>query len=286
MSEQIQVVNVFGPGSQPSEQDGALLQYPIMPSEMSTYRPPEMPSLEGFGGTRAALDWLARALDACVVEGRSAIASLDGLGPDDRNLLNQVLGEGEVSVRLHAQPGARSQESILAGVWRSLYVDEHGRMLHDLLEVGAAPEYLELASQPRVEAFAAPPPGPQAINAPPIVTELIDRSANCRPGDLPHVLNLTLLPMTDEDLAYLDAALGMGPVDALSRSYGRCHIQSTLLPNVWWVRYFNSMQKLILNTIEVVSVPAVLCAAPEDLRDSRERLAALLEPYATDLTDD
>ena len=37
------------------------------------------------------------------------------------------------------------------------------------------------------------------------------------------------------------------------------------------------MNTLILNTIEVVDLPAVAQAATEDLDDSRERLAELLE---------
>jgi hydrogenase-1 operon protein HyaF len=39
------------------------------------------------------------------------------------------------------------------------------------------------------------------------------------------------------------------------------------------------MGVLILNTLEVVDVPAVVKAAPEDLVDSAERLKEILEPY-------
>jgi hydrogenase-1 operon protein HyaF len=38
------------------------------------------------------------------------------------------------------------------------------------------------------------------------------------------------------------------------------------------VQYFNSMDHLILNTIEVATVPEVALAAPEDFSDSLERL--------------
>jgi hydrogenase-1 operon protein HyaF len=43
------------------------------------------------------------------------------------------------------------------------------------------------------------------------------------------------------------------------------------------VQYFNSMQTLILNTIEVVDLPEVAQAAASDLADSRERLLELLD---------
>jgi hydrogenase-1 operon protein HyaF len=45
---------------------------------------------------------------------------------------------------------------------------------------------------------------------------------------------------------------------------------------VWRVQYFNTMNTLILNTLEVVEAPEVARAAVEDLIDSRERLAELV----------
>ena len=47
--------------------------------------------------------------------------------------------------------------------------------------------------------------------------------------------------------------------------------------DVWRVQYFNSMQTLILDTLEVVDVPEVALAAPEDLADSKERLGELVQ---------
>jgi hydrogenase-1 operon protein HyaF len=46
---------------------------------------------------------------------------------------------------------------------------------------------------------------------------------------------------------------------------------------VWRVQYFNNMNTLILNTIEVVTVPEVVLAAAEDLSDTRERLVELVD---------
>ena len=63
----------------------------------------------------------------------------------------------------------------------------------------------------------------------------------------------------------------------LSRGYGNCRITSTRLRDTWWVQYFNSMNSLILNTIEVTAVPEVALAAPEDFADSLSRLGEWLE---------
>ena len=62
----------------------------------------------------------------------------------------------------------------------------------------------------------------------------------------------------------------------ISRGFGNCRITSTGARDVWRVQYFNNMNTLILNTIEVVDVPEVALAAAEDLVDSRERLAELV----------
>jgi hydrogenase-1 operon protein HyaF len=83
--------------------------------------------------------------------------------------------------------------------------------------------------------------------------------------------------MTPADHDVLTLALPVGPVAMISRGFGNCHVSSTGLSNVWRVQYFNNMNTLILNTIEVVDVPEVVLAASEDLIDSRERLSELID---------
>jgi hydrogenase-1 operon protein HyaF len=117
---------------------------------------------------------------------------------------------------------------------------------------------------------------PNVQNAPLLVEEIRDQVARWRPGQTPHVVNLTLLPVTPEDIGYLDHQLGTGRVLLLSRGYGNCRISNTRLPHCWRVVYYNSMDKVILNTVEVVDMPEVAMAAPEDLRDSHERLQDVL----------
>ena len=91
--------------------------------------------------------------------------------------------------------------------------------------------------------------------------------------------NNTLLPLSEPEIEFIDQRLGRGPVDILSRAYGKCEVISSNTAGIWWVRYYNSMGVLILNTLEVVDVPSVVKAAPEDLADSAERLKEILEPY-------
>ena len=115
------------------------------------------------------------------------------------------------------------------------------------------------------------------VNAPALLVELIDKSAHFAPGAEAHVVNLTLLPHTEADLEWLDAALGAGSVSILSRGYGNCRIEATAQAHVWRVQFFNSMDVLILDTFEVTAMPEVALAAPEDLADSGARILEVLE---------
>jgi hydrogenase-1 operon protein HyaF len=63
----------------------------------------------------------------------------------------------------------------------------------------------------------------------------------------------------------------------MSRGFGNCRITSTGTRDVWRVQYFNSMNTLILNTIEVVEMPEVVLASAQDLVDTRKRLAELVD---------
>lgn len=267
-----------GPGSQP---EGEPLDYLPMPKDMATYRPPVLPEPEALAAHGAAVAVLRAALAAL----RARLAGEDppavdlaGLGPEDRALVNQVLGEGEVAAQVTGASGVQAQESVFAGVWRVLYTED-GRVVRDTVEVGPVPAALLQAAQ--VDAATTPAPvvarPPDTMNAPSILEELADRSRAWQPGAPPHVVNLTLLPLTTGDSLYLDAQLGAGRVLILSRGYGNCRVVNTRLPRSWRVTYFNSQDLIILDTLEVAAVPDVACAAPEDLEDSAERLQEVLD---------
>jgi hydrogenase-1 operon protein HyaF len=149
----------------------------------------------------------------------------------------------------------------------------------DVIEVGGVPRLVRArAFEPRRQAGLSATPRQQGVvNAPPLLVELMDKSAHYTPGAELHVVNLTLLPHTEQDLAWLDDALGLGAGDILSRGYGNCRVTATALTNVWRVQFFNSMDVLILDTFEVTEIPEVALAATEDLHDSGERIQEVLE---------
>lgn len=265
----------IGPGSQP--EGDASLEYIAMPQGMATHVPPQLPEpevLDAAPGARQALEEILERLRARQSGDIPPILDLRAYSDSDRQLLDQMLGEGEVSARIGGPAGVRIQESIFAGVWRVLGA---GR---DHVEVAAAPALLSHAARVDTseQAFASDLPVPDGVmNAPAILTELQDRTRNWRPGTPAHVINLTLLPLSEQDVPFLDSRLGEGEVLVLARGYGNCRISNTRVAHCWRVRYFNSQDALILDTLEVTDLPEVVLAAPEDLADSLERFADIIQ---------
>jgi hydrogenase-1 operon protein HyaF len=275
----------FGVGSQPSEEDGALLDYQKMPDEMVTFSMPAIPEPEAVEGMDVALALLTRvqaALEGYKTGDQEQLFDLTFMDSANLSLVDQVLGEGEVSVVFSRTIQVKIQESVMAGIWRVRYQDGTGTTYKDTLEVGSIPGLIQDATFVGAAATLTLPdePLPEGVlNAPPLVAELNEKAQAYRPGVPAHVINLTLLPQTEQDLEFLGQLLGSGAVTILSRGYGNCRITSTGMQHVWWVQYFNSQDMNILNTLEVTDVPAVSCAAQEDLKDSADRLKEILEVY-------
>lgn len=265
----------FGAGSQPAEDHGEELEYMQMPQDMRSYSA-HIPEVEADPALTPALNLLRDIAGAAQRVGQGAANTrfdLSTLDQPNRALIAETMGEGEVSARIHGIPAVAAQESVFAGVWML-----RGAGI-DMIEVGAVPgAALSKAFDPRqAPQGSAAKKAPGVVNAPPLFVELADKSAGYAPGQEVHVVNLTLLPHTEQDLAWLDAALGTGSVDILSRGYGNCRITATGLPFVWRVQFYNSMDTLILDTFEVTTMPEVAIAADEDLTDSSERLLEVLE---------
>ncbi len=116
-------IRVMGPGSQPEEQQK--LSYISMPNDMSTYTAPYLEHVDeiaGLPGAMEAINWLRQSLADYRPGNPPMLANLSELDADSRELVNQVLGEGEVSITLDGDVVAKTQESVLAGVWRTMYL--------------------------------------------------------------------------------------------------------------------------------------------------------------------
>lgn len=263
----------FGPGSQPDP--SGELQYMPMPSGMRTYAP-HIPEAEDIAALSEALAMLAEMAVACevVAQGAPTVSfDLATLSTGARKVMADALGQGEVSMKIRGLPAVMVQESVFAGVWMLLAAGM------DSVEIGPVPQLAlgraHMPHSPAVGVLAKRVAG--LANAPAILAELVDKSLTRRAGDMAHVVNLSLLPHTPEDLDWLSEALGEGAVTVLSRGYGNCRVTACAQAHVWKVQFFNSMDTLILDTYEVCEMPEVALAAAEDLQDSALRIRDVIE---------
>jgi hydrogenase-1 operon protein HyaF len=273
-------VSIVGPGSQEESEDGMVLDYMSMPNDMSVFHAPIImnDNLDDYPGAREVLEQAMEGLKTFVAKGENTLIDLSQLDDRELDFINKFLGEGEVAIIYNKKPSQiRVQESVLAGVWRLAGHD--GEHPFQALEVGLVPDVIktETFSNAQVK-MNIPEELPEGvINAPSLLSELNDKSFAYQSDGEAHIVNLTLLPQSPEDLELMGECMGDGPTTFLSRGYGSCRVTATNLQNVWWVQFFNSEDKLILNTIEVVDVPLVTQASIEDIEDSQERLEEMME---------
>jgi hydrogenase-1 operon protein HyaF len=229
----------------------------------------------------ALLPALVAALQRQTATAPGLLFDLAGFTAEEVALVGEVFGAGEVSAVVALPDGvvAQVQESVLAGLWRVRFTDAQGRLIADYAEVSAIPQVVRRgAGMTRGELEIGEPPS-GAMNVMPVLAEIRDRVRRRRPDDPAHTISLTLLPMTPDDVAFLQATLGQGPVRITSRGYGTCRVQATATHGVWSVQFFNTMDTILLDTVEISDVPIVACAAEEDFRDSAERLREIEEAY-------
>jgi len=227
----------------------------------------------------ALLSKIAEAIAGQKADAPTQLFRLANLNELESKLIADVLGEGEVGGVVALPDGslAQIQESVLAGIWRVR------------LETDAASEYLEIGSVPEIVKRAAAdltaadfeigqvPEG--AMNVLPVLAEIRERALAWRPGLRSQIINFTLLPMSPVDMSFLQDTIRNGPIQLVSRGYGTCRVLSTGIRNVWSVQFFNAMDTIILDTLEVGGVPTVALAADEDFEDSAERLQEIIEAY-------
>lgn len=266
-------VTLVGPGSQSTEEGPDCLD---IPTDMRTFALPRSDFVDdpaALAAGRAVLEELRAAMSSSGYGRAPVRVDLLQRDPMAIRAINDALGEGEVAIVVQGGRAARIQETAFAGVWRVLAYDAQGGLIEDAIEACAIPPRVVEAARAAATLEPAVPSAPDGVmNSPALVHELRAASARRQEGAAAEVLNLSLLPMSAADLDHLGAALGPGTVTMLSRGYGNCRIASTALRDTWWVQYFNSMDRPILNTVEVVDVPEVALAAQEDWDDTIERL--------------
>jgi hydrogenase-1 operon protein HyaF len=281
------------PGQPLPEEEGPA--YLAMPEGMRTFTTPVWPKVPDPTLCRSVQATVLHFLADIGPQGLDTPSVLDLLpfSPPWRTLMDAVLGFGEVSALGHSAQGEwRVQETAFTGFWRVLIHSPDGVCLADRLETGPLPR---IVYDTLCAAHATPsalPPFPDAppegcMNAPALLHEIAAQSRACDPNAPPetpaHVIDLTLLPLNEVDQRMLQTWLGTGPVCLLSRGYGNCRVTSTAVPHVWWVQYFNTLDVMILNSLEITPMPQAVLAAAEDFDEACLRLRESLSHLEEDL---
>lgn len=271
---------IIGQSSQPKETDGAELDFMRLPDSMTTYAMPRLSTAlkpQLLPRAKVLLETLLNALNA-YDPAQYYSFSTQALNKQELALINEILGEGEVSIIVQDELTTQIQESVFAGVWRVQQFNNND-CITDYIEIADIPQLIKSKTFKNAKAQLHFNKGnlPDGLmNALPLIAELNAQITAYFPDKLAHVINLSLLPQTEQDLTFLYDLLGKGSVSILSRGYGTNRITSTKTDKVWWVQYFNSDDTLILNTLEISNTPSVALAAVEDINDSAVRLTEIL----------
>lgn len=207
--------------------------------------------------------------------------ALNGFDQKSLGLINQTLGEGEVSIQVlepenKAYDEIRIVETVFIGIWRVQYFLKN-REVADEIEVGFIPACVGASARKHAtKDFLSEditfPEG--AMNSPAIMAELKTVLAKRGPESETFTINLSHLPISQDDITLINKTLGTGSVFIVSKGFGNCQISSTLVRDVWRVQYYNNAinNLLILNTIVVTDLPLEAQASADDITDSTKRI--------------
>jgi hydrogenase-1 operon protein HyaF len=176
------------------------VEYMAMPREMTTFEMPRLPEPgpdTDVAGARDVLDSFVGHMST-LAAGRRQPARAGPGRPASRHLrvLNETLGEGEVSAIVEAGHEVRVQETVFSGVWREQHL-QGTHLLHDYLLAAPIPPVVQAVAQARASTMLRALPLPAgAMNVPALVNELQEAMDRAGPDTPAHVINLTLLPLS------------------------------------------------------------------------------------------
>lgn len=224
---------------------------------------------------------LIAALESQPENAPGQLFDLTEFNSNEKMLVDDLCASGEVTGVVGLPDGIVAQiaETTFAGLWRVRFTNDRAENFADYLEVSSLPE---IARRAALNNFRPLEPGvaPEgAMNVMPVISEISSRAAAHRPGDATHTITFSLLPMSPADMTHLQNQLGQGAVRLVSRGYGSCRVASTGTLHVWSVQYFNAMDEIVLDTLEIGDAPQAACAARCDFLDSAMRLREVEEAY-------
>ncbi len=90
-----------------------------------------------------------------------------------------------------------------------------------------------------------------------------------------HVIDLTGMPLSEEDRQFLDQTLGRGELSMDIDALLRTRIEETRYAGVWRVRHYGSDGQVRGERIEIIDVPEIVRAGTADIERSARCLEAV-----------
>jgi len=100
-------------------------------------------------------------------------------------------------------------------------------------------------------------------------------------GGKPALIDLRSLPMSPQDRAALQGALGEGEVRVTLNADGISTLYETAIAGLWWVEHRNGQGDLIAELLEITRFPLILDSAPDEIATSAAALRALVHAGST-----
>lgn len=113
-------------------------------------------------------------------------------------------------------------------------------------------------------------------NAPVLLRETAEHLRRLLDTGESTAIDLQALPLTPGDRAWLRERLGQGEISVTLRADGESNLDETACPGVWWVTHRNENGVVTSEFIEVVPVPELVKAHPEDIKIGLEHLEFLI----------
>lgn len=89
-------------------------------------------------------------------------------------------------------------------------------------------------------------------------------------------IELTRLPLTEEDFDVLEATLGEGEIQGEVNGPGVSRFYETGISGVWWVTHYDEDDEVLSEFIEVAYCPEILLRPQEELEEGLQSLRARL----------
>ena len=119
-------------------------------------------------------------------------------------------------------------------------------------------------------------------NATPIMHEILHALRKLATQGVPTTIDLHAIPFAPGDEDELLELLGIGEITVELDALGSSLIRESAYSGVWIIDHRNADDQRITLQIEVAQAPMILCAQPEDVADSLNRLEVRLNMNRTE----